>query len=143
MSYSVGNILFFDKYCFTDSGSCLPHFGLILLPEELTTMEGNLYCSVITSSRSTTFFDLPLSEAKYTCFNKPSYACFDRQDYQNHADIGSHNTNPPHSLDKADFNLAFVKLKTALFSPKLPYSNDRLLRGAIIREWKRVKQTLN
>ncbi len=137
MSFKIGDIVYFDNYCFTDTGETAKHYGLILLPS-VTSLPGCIYCAVITSRTVKHFFALPLSEIKYTCLRLQSYACFDRQDYQSESDVSRNNLVPLQSLDSTDLKLAKKKLRVSLFSPNLPYHNDAFLRATVLREWKSV-----
>ena len=79
MSFSVGDILFFREYQFSDTGSVKPHFALVLLPETATKYQGSVLCCVITSKVPKSW-GLLLNQATYGFFQCDSYACFDRKE---------------------------------------------------------------
>lgn len=133
MSFSVGDIPFFEEYQFTDNGETAKHFGLVLLPEEATQYQESILCCVITSQPPAKWC-LPLEEKNYPCFNKKSYACFNRKDLVSKRGLGK-DPQPRGQLTDADFPAAFKTLKKSLFVIK-DIASDKFLRGAIIFEWK-------
>jgi len=74
-NFQVADLLHFEKYFFTDTGTCARHFALVLLPSSVMNYESNLLCSVVTSKKVQYYF-LKLEKNKYPCFSKDSYACF-------------------------------------------------------------------
>ena len=133
MSFSVGDIPFFEEYQFTDNGKTAKHFGLVLLPEEATQYQDSVLCCVITSQPATSW-QLLLERENYSCFSKKSYICFNRKDLVSKRGLG-HDPQPRGYLIDADLPAAFKMLKNSLFVIK-DVASDKFLRGAIIFEWK-------
>ncbi len=133
MSFNVGDILYFDQYQFTDTGETKPHFGLVLLPEHATEYQNSILCSVITS-KEPRGWSLLLSKELYPCFNRNSYACFDRKDLVSKSGLNKEK-QPVGSLSQIDLPKAFKMLRKSLFFVndlgKSPY-----FRAAIIYQWK-------
>ena len=50
-SYSIGDILYFLSYYFTDTNGCKPHYAIFLFPSVLMEYENQILCSVITSNK--------------------------------------------------------------------------------------------
>jgi len=143
----VADILYFEKYFFTDNNKSAPHFGLVILPPYLTRipfssvkLANNIWCCVITSKKSRRFFLLLLS-SKYSCLKVDSYACFDRMDINSLTDLDDKYSQPVASLDKKDIKESLKTLRTLLFTdPK--FIEDKFLRATIIREWKNKRDSL-
>ena len=145
-NYQVADILYFEKYCFTDTGGIASHFALVTLPSYALRFPGsskrlynNLLCAVITSQKPRSFYLLLLCR-KYSFFSKPSYACFDRMDINCVDDLDSKHNQPLGSLDKPDVAKSLKAIRSVLYgSPKF---NDPYMRGSIIREWKKKRDNL-
>lgn len=134
MSFLVGDILFFQEYQFTDRGEIKPHFALVLLPETATKYQGSVLCCVITS-KAPNSWGLLLKQATYKCFQRDSYACFNRKDLVSKS--GLHQSQQPKgALTAADKKAGFKILKASLYVIK-DMAADPFLRGAIIYHWKK------
>lgn len=134
MSFSVGDLPFFEEYQFTDTGKTAKRFSLVLLPEEATQYQNSILCCVVTSQPPARWW-LPLELKDYPCFTKRSFACFDRKDLVSKRGLGA-DPQPRGALTDKDFPKAFKILKKSLFVVK-DIANDKFLRGAIIFEWKK------
>jgi hypothetical protein len=130
MNYSVGDILFFRKYLFTDTGEEKKHYALVLLPPGATKYSSNVYCCVITSRKPRGWY-LELDANRYTCFSKTSYCAFDRRDLTPGSGIGAA-PQPRAVLTKTDLKRGFKILKAHMFS-----IDDKYLRATIIYQWKK------
>lgn len=135
MSFSVGDILFFQEYQFSDSGAVKPHFALVLLPETATKYQGSVLCCVITS-KAPKSWGLLLKQVTYKCFKCDSYACFNRKDLVSKS--GLHQSQQPKgTLTATDKKAGFKTLKKSLYAVK-DMAADPFLRGAIIYHWKKA-----
>src|SRR3990167_3411107 len=136
MAFKPGDIPYFSNYEFTDNGDVRPHFGLVLLPENATKYQNSVLCCVITSSQPRSLkLSLGLDHNKYTCFDRISYACFNRKDLVSKNGLANE-PQPKGSLDPDDFRAAFKKLKKSIFAIQDLVSNDTFLRAVVISEWK-------
>lgn len=137
MSFSVGDIPFFAEYLFTDTGEIDRHFGLVLLPEAATQYQGSLLCCVITSKQpKRKQWSLPLPSRLYVCFNKDSYACFDRKDLVSMNGLDG-DPQPRGQLTGEDLKWAFKILKKSLFAIE-DLAHDPYVRAAVIYQWKKA-----
>ena len=135
MSFSIGDILFFDRYLFTDTGQTKRHFALALLPEHVTQYQENIFCCVITS-KETRSWSLALLKTDYKCFSADSFVCFNRKDLVPKDGLGEL-PQPRGELNKRDLNKSYKLLKKSLFVIK-DICSDPFLRGTIIYRWKKV-----
>ena len=137
MNFSVGDILFFKEYTFTDTGKTVSHFGLVLLPEYATKYKNSLLCCVITSNQPRNKrWALALKCSCYSCFTRDSFACFDRKDLVSKNGLGRDH-QPKAKLSDEDSKKAFKILKKSLFVIR-DLANNPFMRGAIIYEWKKA-----
>jgi len=137
MNFSIGSILLFKKYYFTDSAKCARHFGLVLLPEKATKFQNSILCCVITSKKpKIEIYSLLLSCSTYKCFKYDSYACFDRRDLQSKGDLDD-GSQPKGRLNREDLAKAFKKLRKSLYGIRDSKSGLFLV-GTIIHEWKKA-----
>lgn len=138
MTFNIADIVFFKEYQFTDTQETKPHFGLILLPENLTNFDNSYYCAVITSKKPRYCYVL-LPKLKYNFFSLDSYVAMDRQDYV-FVDDDSRGQFKKGRLEKKEFIEAFKLLRMTLYSPKqIGFSLSKYLKATIIREWKKEK----
>jgi hypothetical protein len=142
MSFKVGDLPFFDEYQFTDTNEVAKHFGLVLLPEEATQYQESVLCCVVTSREpKQAKWGLPLACESYSCFTKPSFACFNRKDLVSKRGLGAE-PQPKGALTESDFLKAFKILKKSLFAIQ-DIASDPFLRGTIIRAWKKKLAGMN
>ena len=138
LAFSIGDILYFKTYCFTDKGTNAPHFGLVLLGDGLTKFKNSILCCVITSKEpNVKKWCLILKCDSYKCFKVDSYACFDRKDLQSVGDLDRGRQQPQGHLNRGDLKRAFKILKNSLFNIN-DWASKPFLKGAIIREWKKA-----
>ncbi|MGW8184497.1 MAG: hypothetical protein ACWGHO_00105 [Candidatus Moraniibacteriota bacterium] len=130
--YGIGDILHFERYCFTDTGEIAEHFGLVLLPPVIIDLENSLLCSVVTS-QPPKYFYLELLPEEYDCFRKKTFVCFNRRDINSIGDL-SKNKQPRGKLKSTDFKKAFKIIKGIHYGN----SNDTYLVATIVREWKKI-----
>ena len=135
MSFSVGDILFFNEYQFTDTGHKKRHYALVLLPEIATKYQNSVYCCVITS-KATKRWALLLKQDSYPFFSYDSYACFDRKDLVSKSGLDN-NKQPRGSLIKTDIGEAYKVLRKSLFVVQ-DMANSPFFRGIIIYHWKKA-----
>lgn len=131
-NYKIGDILFFENYYFTDTSQSAKHFALTLLPPGVMNLPNSLLCCVITS-RPAKYFSLLLLKSKYQCFNKDSFACFNRRDINSIHNLDKKNKQPLAALDKVDLKKSFKILKKIFYG-----TTDTYLVAAVIREWKKL-----
>lgn len=134
MSFSVGDILFFNEYQFTDTGNKKRHYGLVLLPESATKYQESVYCCVITS-KATGHWALELKQSNYAFFSCDSYACFNRKDLVSKSGLDD-KQQPRGSLTLVDKEKAYKILKKSLFVIK-DMANSPYFRAIIIYNWKK------
>lgn len=132
-NFEIADILYFNRYFFTDTSESAPHFALVVLPSRLTSFESSILCAVITSNRPTAFFIL-LEATKYNCFSKQSFVCFNRLDFNSIIDLDRGKKQPLNQLDKVDKKQAFKVLRAVLYGTDL--MKDIYIRAVIVREWK-------
>jgi len=144
MDFKIADILYFERYFFTDNNSSAPHFALVLLPSSILPyrFSNSLLCAVITSKEPKSFF-IELSKKKYIFFSKDSsYVCFDRQDINSINDLDAKQNQPLGALDKIDIKLAFKKIKDLFYSTRgkhlcQSFKINKFLIATTIREWKK------
>lgn len=137
MSYDPGDILYFKEYTFNDTGEVARHFGLVILPTELTDFESQIYCCVITSNAPRNTYAVHLLDHNdYPCFSKPTYARVHLQDYIPISGVDTGRKQPVGKLDLVDRKKVFKILRNVLFSQTNPV--DKYLRATIIKEWKKT-----
>ncbi len=142
MSFSVGDILFFKEYQFSDTkGGNRSHFALALLPETATQYQGSVLCCVITSKKPNNWF-LLLRKDKYRCFSKDSYTCFDRKDLVSKSGMGE-GKQPKEKLNNNDKKRAWKILKKSLYCCNDLAANDPYIKATIIYEWKKVLKLIS
>jgi hypothetical protein len=135
MSFKIGDILFFDRYQFTDTGETKPHFGLVVLPEHATKYQGSVFCAVITSKQPK-HWGLCLYKKYYSCFVRDSFACFDRKDLVSKDGLDL-DMQPRGTLTVPDIKTAYRILRKSLFVID-DLGKSPFLRGVIIYEWKKI-----
>jgi hypothetical protein len=131
-NFQVADILYFERYFFTDTKTYAKHYALVLLPSLVMNYENNLLCSVITSKEEKNY-SLKLEANKYPCFSKDSYACFRRRDIENINDL-SNKDQPVGKLNKVDIKKAFKVIKKVRYGV-----GDMYQMATVIREWKKIK----
>lgn len=137
LDFSICDILHFDEYTFTDDNSSADHFGLVLLPSKATKYQNSILCCVITSQepqRKNLVIELGCD--KYRCFNRTSYACFNRKDLQSKSGL-SKREQPVGKLNQNDRIEAYKKLKKSLYA--IQDIASTWLRATIFREWAKIK----
>jgi len=131
-NYKAADILYFEKYYFTDTNECARHFALVLLPSAIMNYRHNLLCSVITS-KPEIYYSLKLEKEKYRCFCEDSYVCFRRRDIEDINDL-SGRKQPVGILSKYDKKRAFNIIKSVLYG-----AGDLYMMATVIREWKKIR----
>jgi len=130
-NYKVSDILYFEKYYFTDTNECARHFALVLLPSAVMNYQHNLLCSVITS-KPERYYSLKLEKEAYRCFYENSYVCFRRRDIEDVNDL-SKKRQPVGTLNRHDIKRAFNIIKSVLYG-----AGDLYMMATVIREWKKI-----
>ena len=134
-SYSIGDILYFLSYYFTDTNGCKPHYAMVVLPSVLMEYENQILCSVITSNKGSKKkkYCIPLSLKIHKCFNKETFCCINRRDIQALEDLDSSKKLPLSTLTKEELKECFRLFKNINYSP----IQNKYLLPVIVREWKR------
>jgi hypothetical protein len=136
MAFFIGNILLFKEYHFTDRYNKKKHFGLVILPETATKYQNSIYCCVITSQKPVIMrWSLLLKGSSYKCFRCDSYACLNKIDLESKNDLDT-GPQPRANLNQEDLKKAYRKLIDFLYSRESGF--DLWMRGAIVREWKKI-----
>ncbi len=137
MTFLIGDIPFYDRYIFTDTGRIAPHYGFVLLPEKATQYQSSNLCCVITSKTPKAWGFL-LLRTKYPFLDKNSYICFNRKDLVPKSGLDN-KIQPRGRLSRSDLNKTFKLLKKSLYIIK-DFASDKYIRGVIIYEWKKAIQ---
>ena|SRR5258708_6491901 len=142
MPFKPGDIPFFSRYQFSDTGEERPHFALVLLPESATKYQNSVLCCVITSHEpKSSKLCCCLRASSYSCFDHDSYVYFNRKDLVSKSGLGPV-PQPKATLNPSDIREAFKKLKRSIYAVPDLVSNDPYLRGAVISEWKSIIKSL-
>jgi hypothetical protein len=141
MSFKPGDIPYFIRYQFSDTGEEWPHFALVLLPETATKYQNSLLCCVVTSHSSRSKLTHCLKSSEYPCFDHDSYACFHRKDLVSKSGLGIE-PQPRGALSPNDIREAFKKIKKSIYAVQDLVSIDPYLRATVISEWKFIVQSL-
>jgi hypothetical protein len=137
------DILFFQRYLFTDTGEEAPHYGLVIVPSHLTDFSESILCAVMTSQPvKSTWGTYKLLETDYDEFTRDTTVRLKDLDYVPHHGLHPRGAQPRTSLTKKDAKECFKILKALLFNPNVQLGIDPFLRGAVIREWKKALQRL-
>jgi len=140
MSYSIGDIIYFESYTFTDirESNSRPHFALVLIPTDKSQAKNVVYCAVITSNEPKEGYYLKCELEKYKCFTKECYVAFLRQDMESLTDLSKKKEQPVGALNAEDLKRSFQLLKIVLYNPSLRTSRmNEYLKSVIIREWEK------
>ena len=136
--FRVGDIVFFPEYTFTDTGETMPHYGLVMLPQNWGQWSTQIYCCVITSKLPKSRLHIICKSQKYSCFNVDSYICFNRFDLQ---PFNGSRDQKKAELDLLDIKKGLNLLHKCIHNRVVGYS-DKFLRAALIREWKSRRSEL-
>lgn len=134
-NYSIGDVLYFSSYYFTDTKESMPHYGMVTLPSILMDYENNVLCSVLTSSEKSKRkkYCTPLCLEAHKCFSKQTYCCLNRRDIQSLIDLDKKKKHPLSTLTKEELIKCFNLFKSINYSI---YQKDKYFIPTIIREWK-------
>lgn len=137
--YDPADILFFNPYVFNDDGHEAPHFGLVIVPSNLTKYKQSILCAVMTSQPSrSTYGTFKILVVNYACLSRDTIIRMRDFDYVPIRNLHSGMTQPRGTLTKLDAKNCFKVLKGMLFGASSPIGSDKYLRATIIREWKKI-----
>lgn len=137
--YNSADILYFEKYLFNDTGEEARHFGLAILPSNLTNFKASILCAVMTSQPVRNPYAVhTLTKEDYTSLTRDTSIRLGSLDYVPLNGLDSTCIQPVDSLSQSDAKKCYKILCGVLFGKKPPISsNDMFLRAVIIREWKK------
>lgn len=137
--FNATDIPFFERYLFTDTGAEAPHYGLVIVPSNLTNFKESVLCAVMTSQTVKNKWGThKLLSSDYTEFSRDTTVRLRDLDYVPKTGLHPTGPQPRTKLTKKDAKTCFSILRMLLFNPSVELGIDPFLRAAIIREWKKA-----